>query len=146
MRYLEGHVENRVSTNDKNISNLFFPTWTPLFRDVLLRYLATAYYMPSSVLSGSDIAVSKSRCYPRVMGCQSLGKDRCQSKDARNMLNYICEEARRQKGVVLWSHMRLAPVFSRLYVLTLLLLLSPSIILPVLEMRKQRHRKVVYTV
>lgn len=102
--------------------------------------------MPSSVLSGSDIAVSKSRCYPRVMGCQSSGKDRCQSKDARNMLNYICEEARRQKGVVLWSHMRLAPVFSCLYVLTILLLLSLSIILPILEMRKQRHRKVMYTV
>ena len=62
------------------------------------------------------------------------------------MLNYICEEARRQKGVVLWSHMRLAPVFSCLYVLTILLLLSLSIILPILEMRKQRHRKVMYTV
>lgn len=42
--------------------------------------------------------------------------------------------------------MRLAPVFSCLYVLTLLLLLSLSIILPILEMRKQRHRKVMYTV
>ena len=80
------------------------------------------------------------------MGCQSVGKDRCQSNDARNTLNYICEEAKRQKGVVLWSHMRLAPVFSCLYVLTLLLLLSLSIILPILEMRKQRHRNVMYTV
>ena len=80
------------------------------------------------------------------MGRQSVDKDRCQSKDARNTLNYICEEAKRQKGVVPWSHMRLAPIFSCLYVLTLLLLLSLFIILPILKMRKQRHRKVMYTI